>query len=115
MKPSELIVQMNKMLSRIGLSQWTIRWIPDPSYPIRGRVVLEERIIEIFDSVESDVWDTFIHEVVEIKMRKALKPYRILVNKLIEGYQQIVDGEKDRFIEELNEIFEASLDSPPSA
>ena len=64
---------------------------------------------------EEDAWDTFIHEVVEIKLRSALRPYRVLVNKLIEGYQEITDGEKDRFIESLSEVFEVARGSPPLA
>ena len=53
-------------------------------------------------------------EVVEIKLRSSLRPYRILVNKLIEGYQEIVDGDKYRFIEALNEVFEFAQRSPQS-
>jgi len=49
---------------------------------------------------------THLHEIVEIKLRSALRPYRVLVNKLIEGYQEIADGEKDRFIETLPQVFE---------
>lgn len=48
-------------------------------------------------------------------MRSALRPYRILVNKLIEGYQEITDDEKDRFIEGLSVVFEVARDSPPSS
>ena len=100
---------------RVGLGHWRVRWLPDPSYPIRGRAVPEKLLIEIFDLDEGDAWETFIHEVVEVKMRTALRPYRVLVNKLIEGYQELVDGEKDRFIESLNEVFEVARGSPPSS
>jgi len=73
------------------------------------------RAREIYDVDEPEAWNTFIHEVIEIKLRSALRPYRILVNKLIEGYQEVVDGEKDRFIESLNEVFEVFRGSPPSS
>lgn len=95
-------------LIRLGYGEWRACWIPNPTYPVRGRAVPEKQVIEIFDLDEVDAWDTFIHEIIEIKMRSALRPYRILVNKLIEGYQEIVDGEKDRFIESLNEVFEVA-------
>ena len=67
------------------------------AYPIRERAVPEKQVIEVFDLDEDAAWDTFIHEIVEIKLRSALKPYRILMNKLREGYQELADGEKDRF------------------
>jgi hypothetical protein len=102
-------------LSRLGLGQWNVCWLPDSSFPIRGKVFPGKLLIEIYNLDVKDAWDTFIHEIVEIKLRSSLRPYRILVNKLIEGYQEIVDGEKDRFIEELNEVFEVAQDSPPSS
>ena len=105
----------NNALIHLGLGHWIVCWLPDSSYPIRGRVVPEKLLIEIYDLDEEAAWSTFIHEIVEIKMRSALRPYRILVNKLIEGYQELADGEKDRFIEELNAVFEVAQDSPPSS
>ena len=73
------------------------------------------RAREIYDSDEGDAWSTLIHEIIEIKLRSSLRPYRILVNKLIEGYQELADGEKDQFIESLNEVFEVARGSPPSS
>lgn len=78
-------------------------------------MVPEKFLIEVLDDNEVDGWSSFIHEVVEIKLRSALRPYRILVNKLIEGYQELADGEKDRFIESLPEVFEVARGSSPSS
>ena len=114
MEVSKFEEKANNLLIRLGLGQWRICWLPDSSYPIRGRANPERALIEIYDLDEEGAWDTLIHEIVEIRMRSALRPYRILVNKLIEGYQEIVEGEKDRFIESLNEIFEVARGSPPS-
>ncbi len=115
MEVSKFEEKANNLLIRLGLGQWRICWLPDSSYPIRGRVVPEKLLIEIYDLDEEAAWSTFIHEIVEIKMRSALRPYRILVNKLIEGYQELVDGEKDRFIEGLKDVFEATQGSPLSS
>ena len=75
----------------------------------------ETQIIEIFDLTEEVAMDTLLHEVIEIKHRHSLRPYRVMVNKLIEGYQELTDTEKDRFIEELPLIFEVFQDSPRDA
>jgi len=106
---------MNQSLVRLGLGRWSVCWLPDSSCPVRGRAVPEKLVIEIYDVDEVDSWETFVHEVVEITLRSALRPYRILVNKLIEGYQELADGEKDRFIESLNEVFEVARGPPPSS
>ena len=115
MVASEFHGKMRKALMRLGLSHWQVSWLPNSSYPIRGKVIPERLLVEIYDSDEEEAWDTFIHEIVEIKLRSALKPYRVIVNKLIEGYQELADGEKDKFIEGLSDVFEVFRDFPPSS
>ena len=115
MEASEFEEKAKSVLIRLGLGHWTVYWLSDASFPVRGKVVAETLMIEIYDIDEDDAWATFVHEVVEIKLRSLLRTYRILVNKLIEGYQELADGEKDRFIEGLPEVFEVARDSSPSS
>ncbi|MFH2110976.1 MAG: hypothetical protein ABIJ47_06930 [Candidatus Bathyarchaeota archaeon] len=106
---------MRITLNRLGLGLWSARWLPDSTKRIRGKADPETMSIEVYDVNEAEAWGTFVHEVVEIKMRSALRPYRVLVNKLIEGYQEIADHEKDSFIESLMDVFDAVHESPPSS
>jgi len=106
MEVTEITEIMTIALTNLGLSHWRVSWLPDSSCKVRGRIIPEKLLIEIFDLDEAEAWTTFIHEVIEIELRSSLRPYRILVNKLIEGYQDIVDGEKDRFIETLPILLE---------
>ena len=115
MKVSKFAERAKNVLTRLGLGQWDVCWLSDSSYPIRGRAIPERFLIEIYDLDEDGAWDTLIHEIVEIKLRSALRPYRLLVNALIGVIQEIADGEKDRFIESLNEVFEVAQGSPPSS
>ena len=115
MEATEFEEKTMNILAYLGLSHWRLSWLPDSSFQVRGRVVPETALIEIYDHNETEAWTAFTHEVIEIKLRSALRPYRILVNKLIEGYQEIADGEKDRFIESLNEVFDVARGSPPSS
>ena len=110
----ETEIEMRHAVKRLGLGQWSVRWLPDSSKRIRGKAIPETMLIEVYDVDQSQAWDTFIHEVVEIKLRSALRPYRVLVNKLIEGYQEIADCEKDSFIDSLAEVFDDARESPPS-
>ena len=107
--------RMKNVLTRLGLGQWRICWLPNSSYSIRGKAISEKLLIEIYDLDEDGAWDTLIHEIVEIKLRSVLRPYRLLANSLIGVIQEITDGEKDRFIESLNEVFEVARGSPPSS
>lgn len=111
MEVNEFEKKATNALFRVGLGHWRLRWLPDLSPPIKGQVIPDKLLIEIYDLDEDDAWATFIHEIVEIKLRQLLRTCRILINKLIEGYQKRADGEKDRFIEELNEVYEVSRDS----
>ena len=96
---------MNKSLGSIGLGHWSVIWLPDGSSQLRGRIVSEKSLIEIFDPDEDGAWATFTHEVVEIKLRSVLRPYRLLVNSLIGVIQELSDSEKDKFIESLPQVF----------
>lgn len=102
----DLVARMSRTLGRVGLGNWRVCWLPDASYPYQGRALPEKLLIEIHNEDEEEAWETFIHEVLEIKFHSALRPYMVLVNKLIEGYQQIVDSEKERFLEELPHLFD---------
>jgi len=115
LEASEFEEKAKSALVHLGLGHWIVCWLPASPFPVRGKVVPETLRIEIYDADEADAWNTFIHEVVEIKLRSALRPYRILVNKLLEGYQEIADKEKDIFIEGLPEIFEVFRDFLPSS
>ena len=112
MKVSDFAEVSTKRLVHLGLGHWKIKWLPNPSSSIRGRAIPQTLTIEVFDSTEEAALDTLLHEVIEIKLRQSLRPYRVMINKLIEGYQEISDTEKDRFLEELPLIFEVFQDSP---
>ena len=105
LEASEFNNKTLKTLTRLGLNIWQVYWIPDSSFTVRGRAIPEKRVIEIYDIDEEAAWDTFLYEVIEIKLRSALRPYRILVNKLIECIQEIADAEKDLFIDSLTEVY----------
>ncbi|GAG16842.1 unnamed protein product [marine sediment metagenome] len=109
MGANEFEMKAKDALTRLGLSHWRVNWLPESLPQIRGQVIPENRLIEIFDIDEDDAWATFIHEVIEIKLRSLLRTYRILTNKLIEGYQKLADDEKDRFIEGLPGVFRDSV------
>ena len=115
MEANEFEEKTKDTLMRLGLGHWRAIWCPDSSKPIRGQAIPEKLLIQVYDVKFSDAMISLMHECIEIKRRRSLRPFRVLVNKLIEGYQEIADHEKDLFIESLPEVFEVFRDFLPSS
>jgi hypothetical protein len=86
------------------LGHWRVCWLPYPSYPIRGRVVPEKQVIEIYDAGEEAAWETFLHEVLELKLRLVTQPYREMCNALIETIEKLTYARKEQFINDLPKV-----------
>ena len=93
--------KMNEFLSVLGLVHWRICWLPDSSNPIRGRAIPEKSLIEINDTSEEAAWDTFLHEVMEVKLRLVTQPYREMCNALIGTIENLAYARKEQFITDL--------------
>jgi len=103
---------MNNVLKRLGHKGWTSVWSPEES-PKRGKVIPRERLIIIYDKDPSRAWETFQHELVELRLRRVLRPYRELTNKLIEVVENIAYIEKETFINDLPELLQAIKECMP--
>lgn len=103
--------RMNQFLGKVGLEGWTCVWTPDASKKMHGEILPRDRLILIYSSTNSEAWLTLLHEVLELRLRRVLKPYRLLVNSLIEVLEKTAYLEKERFLEDLPgilRVFEAS-------
>jgi hypothetical protein len=96
----ELEARMNEILESFGLGEWQAIWEPDSTQP-RGQIQLENRIILIHDDKPEEVLKTLTHEIVELKLRPMLKPYRTLVNALIQFAEERIYESKEKVIEDL--------------
>lgn len=97
---------MNHVLERVGFKGWTSVWAPGKSSK-RGEVIPIERLIIVYDKDPSRAWETFQHELVELRLRRVLRPYRELCNKLIEVVEKVTYIEKEAFINELPDLLQA--------
>jgi hypothetical protein len=93
--------QMQNCLVGLGTSL-IVRWKPDVSKSVHGE--LKDKILFIYDEEESEAWNTFTHEVFEFKLQAVTRPYRLLVNSLIEVIEKSVYSQKEEFIEFLPKI-----------
>jgi len=103
---------MNNVLESLGLKGWTSVWEPRKG-PKRGEVIPKERLIIIYDPDPSRAWDTFQHELIELKLRSVLRPYREITNKLIEVIEKVTYMEKEKFINELPDLLQAIKEGMP--
>jgi len=92
--------KMNEILKSLGLGEWQAIWEPDSTQP-RGQIRPESRIILIHDNKPEEVLKTLIHEIVELKLRPMLKPYRTLVNALLGWADEQAYESKEKVIEDL--------------
>ena len=69
--------QMQDCLSRLGVNL-NVMWQPDSSKSVHGEI--KGNVIFLYDSNESEAWQTFTHEVTEYKLQNVTRPYRFLIN-----------------------------------
>jgi hypothetical protein len=95
--------QMQDCLNQLSINLLVL-WKPDESKSVHGEI--KGNVIFLYDSEKDEVWSTFTHEVTEYKLQAVTRPYRILVNNLIEAFEKSIYAEKEQFIEFLPKMIE---------
>lgn len=95
--------RMQDCLEQLGISL-SVCWAPDKAKAVHGEIL--ESTLFIYDASESEAWNTFTHEVCEYKLQGVTRPYRLLVNSLIEVIEKSVYSQKEDFLESLPKILE---------
>ena len=103
---------MNNVLERVGFRGWLSVWAPGNNSK-RGEVIPRERLVIIYDKDPARAWETFQHELVELTLRRVLRPYRLLCNKLIELVEEVTYIEKEAFIKELPDLLNTLREHAP--
>lgn len=93
--------KMNRVLRGIGLTEWTALWAPNPSKDINGQVLAEQKTILIFSENPAKVRDSFLHEILEVKLQKYIDDDYVTVNGLIKIIEQLRHRHKERMINDL--------------
>ena len=102
--------EMNRALSRIGLSEWEAVWVPDSSNDVDGKVIVDQKIILVFSEDSKKAKETFLHEVIEVKLQKLISHHINTINGLIKIIQKLNYIEKERTINELVPFMRHVLD-----
>jgi len=103
---------MNEVIKIFDLKNWTVIWVPDKTQP-RGQIQPETRVILIHDDKAEDALETLLHEVLEIKLRPMLKPYRDLVNSLVGWADKQVYYSKEEIINDLTPFLLKFVEDTP--
>jgi len=95
--------QMQLCLDRLGVNL-IVFWEPNKEKSNNGEI--KGNVIFLYDLKEEEAWTTFTHEVTEYKLQNVTRPYRILVNNLIEAVEKTIYTEKEQFIDFLPKMIE---------
>lgn len=87
---------MQQTLDRLGIPLVVV-WTPNPNMSVHGEI--KQNVLCVYDEQPDDVWPTFVHEVIEYKLKNVTRVYRSMINSLIEGYEKLAYQEKEEFIE----------------
>jgi len=93
--------KMNMALRRIGLEEWEAIWAPDPSKKVNGQVIPEQKTILVFSEDPEKAGDSFLHEVLEVKLQKYIDNNYETINGLIKIIEQLIHRDKERTINDL--------------
>ena len=88
--------KMQECLNRLGVNL-SVHWNPDKSEPVQGEI--KGNLLFLYDTEEEDAWSTLIHEIIEYKLQNVTRPYRLMINSLIESLEKSVYAEKEQFID----------------
>lgn len=92
---------MNRVLRRIGLLEWTALWAPDPSKKVNGQVLSDQKTIIVFSEDPEKARDSFLHEVLEVKFQRYVDNNYVTINGLIKIIEQLRHRDKERMINNL--------------
>jgi len=88
-------------------------WKPDNTKSMHGE--LKNKILFIYDLNEEDAWETFVHEILEFKLKSTTTIYRTIINSLISGFEKLCYERKEEFLESLPKIIEGIQELDPSS
>ena len=73
--------------------------------PVHGEI--KSNVIYVYHEQQDDTLATFMHEVIEFKLKDVTRVYRGLINSLIDGYEKLAYEEKEEFIEFIPRLLDA--------
>ncbi|MGD0449448.1 MAG: hypothetical protein ABSA79_00145 [Candidatus Bathyarchaeia archaeon] len=105
---SQIQTQMQSCLNQLGVNLIVI-WKPDESKTNHGEI--KGNVIFVYDLKKEEAWATLTHEITEFKLQNVTRPYRLLVNNLIEAIEKQIYTEKEQFIDFLPKMIEIIKES----
>lgn len=100
----DVIKRMQEIMGRLGIPL-SVAWAPGDAKSVHGEI--KHGTIYIYDQAEIDAFATFLHEVIEFKLKEVTRVYRVLINSLIDGYEKLAYQQKEAFIEFIPRLLEA--------
>ncbi|MDR0470613.1 MAG: hypothetical protein LBH79_02660 [Nitrososphaerota archaeon] len=93
--------KMQECVDSLGVSL-LVNWQPGLGRGLHGEI--RGNVLFIYDVEEGEAWRTLMHELTEFKLDGVTRPYRLLVNGLIEVVEKTVYAQKEEFIDFLPKL-----------
>ncbi|MDR0493884.1 MAG: hypothetical protein LBH74_09670 [Nitrososphaerota archaeon] len=93
---AKVLQKMQNCVDSLGVPL-LVNWQPDMGRGVHGEI--RGNAIFVYDVAESEAWRTLMHELTEFKLDAVTRPYRLLVNRLIEVVEQTTYAQKEEFID----------------
>lgn len=105
---------MQQVLDKLSIPL-TIIWKPTPSHKNHGEIELSSGILFLYDVDPQQAWDTFQHELLEWKLKRASKVYRAIINSLIGALETLVYQNKEQFLDSIPQILKTVEEAKSSS
>jgi hypothetical protein len=105
---------MQKVLDKLSIPL-TVVWKPTPSHKNHGEIEFSSRILFLYDVDPQQAWETFQHELLEWKFKRASKVYRTIINSLIGALETLVYQNKEQFLDSIPQILKTIEEAKSSS
>lgn len=106
---------MQQALDKLNIPL-NVAWVPDPNRDDKhGEIELSSGILFLYDVDPQQVWDTFQHELLEWKFKRASKVYRTIINSLIGALETLVYQNKEQFLDSIPQILKTIEEAKSSS
>jgi hypothetical protein len=105
---------MQRALDKLNIPL-NVVWVPDSNRDKHGEIELSSGILFLYDMDPQQAWETFQHELLEWKLKRASKVYRTIINSLIGALETLVYQNKEQFLDSIPQILKTIEEAKSSS
>jgi len=107
---ARLEAELERLKRKVGIGfEVSVRWLPGKTRYKNGKQLLEEVVGDTIFIYVEDLAEAMLlltHGFSEWLLNQNTKRYRLLINKLIEVFEEIQYGEKEKIVEAISKLMQ---------